>query len=57
MKYAEYQKYDTVTDWWEGAGCGKFPIQVPAAISRLQKEHGITFHEAFECLVDDSSDK
>lgn len=52
MSYTEYKKYETVGEWWNNAGSGKFPIQVPAAIQQLQKEHGMSFHEAFEHLVD-----
>jgi len=51
MSYLEYKKYKTVEKWWEKEGRGKFPIQVPAAISKLQKDKGIPFQEAFEYLV------
>ena len=52
MKYKDYKKYQTVSEWWEEAGRGKFPVQVPAAISKLQKDRGLTFQEAFEFLID-----
>lgn len=52
MKYDEYKKYNTVTEWWEKVGRGKFPIQFPAAISKLQREKSLTFQESFEFLVD-----
>ena len=51
-EYFEYTKYKTVEEWWEKEGRGKFPIQAPAAISKLQKERGMSFHEAFEYLVE-----
>ncbi len=51
MKYEEYTKFNSLAEWWEKAGKGKFPFQVPAAISRLQK-NGLTFQKAFEYLVD-----
>jgi len=50
--YTGYKKYQTVVDWWEKEGRGKFPIQAPAAISKLQKERGVSFHEAYEYLVE-----
>jgi len=50
MSYLKYKKYKTVEKWWEKEGHGKFPIQIPAAISKLQKE--MSFQEAFEYLVD-----
>lgn len=43
--------YQNVGEWWEKEGSGKFPIQVPAAIQKLQKDKGISFQEAFEYLV------
>lgn len=52
MSYKKYKKYKTVGDWWEKEGSGKFPIQVPMAISKLQKKQNLTFHEAFERLVE-----
>lgn len=52
MSYSGYKKYNTVSEWWENEGRGKFPIQVPAAISKLQKENNLTFQEAFEFLVE-----
>ncbi|MGD0522935.1 MAG: hypothetical protein ABSA43_00015 [Candidatus Microgenomates bacterium] len=52
MSYTEYRKYKEVGEWWENEGHGKFPIQVPAAISKLQKEKEMSFQEAFEYLVD-----
>lgn len=51
MSYLEYKKYKTVGEWWENEGRGKFPLQVPMAISKLQKEQNLSFHEAFEYLV------
>ena len=51
MKYNKYKKYNTVGEWWEKDGAGKFPIQIPIAISKLEKEKGLSFHEAFEQLV------
>lgn len=51
MSYSEYKKYKAVGEWWTNAGRGKFPIQVPHAITQLQKKEGISFHEAFERLV------
>lgn len=51
MTYLKYKEYQTVGEWWKKEGRGKFPIQVPAAISRLQKEKNLSFHEAFERLV------
>jgi len=52
MTYLEYKKYNTVGEWFKNEGHGKFPVQVPAAISKLQKEKGLSFPEAFEMLVD-----
>lgn len=52
MKYSKYKNYNTISEWWEKDGRGKFPVQVPAAISKLQKEKDLSFHEAFEKLVD-----
>lgn len=52
MKYNKYKNYDTVEAWWEYEGMGKFPVQVPTAIKKLEKEKGLSFHEAFEKLVD-----
>ena len=40
MKYEKYKQFKTVGEWWEKAGRGKFPIQVPAAISNIES-HGI----------------
>jgi hypothetical protein len=51
MGYQKYKKYRTVGEWWAKEGGGKFPIQVPAAITKLQKERNLSFHEAFEFLV------
>lgn len=51
MIYNEYKEYQTVGEWWEKEGRGKFPIQVPIAISKLEKEQGMNFQEAFEYLV------
>lgn len=51
MTYLKYKKYQTVGEWWEKTGRGKFPIQVPDAISKLQKKENLSFHEAFEFLV------
>jgi len=51
MSYIKYKKFITVRDWWEEEGRGKFPVQVPATISELQKVKGLFFHEAFEKLV------
>lgn len=51
MVYLKYKKYQTVGEWWEKAGRGKFPIQVPDAISKLQNKKNLSFHEAFEFLV------
>lgn len=53
MAYLKYKNYKTVGQWWKKEGCGKFPIQIPAAISRLQKEQNLPFHEAFEKLIED----
>lgn len=50
--YSNHKKYETLSEWWEHAGQGKFPLQVPMAITRLQNEHGMTFQEAFEYLVE-----
>lgn len=51
MIYLKYKKYQTGGEWWEKTGRGKFPIQVPASISKLQKKENLSFHEAFELLV------
>ena len=51
MSYQKYKKYKTVGDWWKNEGSGKFPIQIPAAISKLQKERNLSFHGACEFLV------
>lgn len=51
MTYLKNKKYQSVGEWWEKEGRGKFPIQVPAAISKLQKKENLSFHEAFEILV------
>jgi len=55
MTYTAYKKYKTVTEWWENEGSGKFPLQLPMAISKLQKEEGLTFHEAFEKLINNNA--
>ena len=52
IKYTGYKKYETVREWWKKEGRGKFPLQVPHAISRLQKESGLNFQTAFEALVE-----
>lgn len=49
--YTAYKNYKTVGEWWEKEG-SKFPIQVPSAISKLQKEKGMSFQEAFEYLLE-----
>lgn len=49
--YNKYKTYQNVGEWWKKEGSGKFPIQVPAAIQKLQNDKKISFHEAFECLV------
>lgn len=51
MVYLKYKIYQTVGEWWEKEGRGKFPIQVPDAISKLQKKKNLSFYEAFEFLV------
>ena len=55
MSYQAYKKYKTVGKWWKNEGRGKFPIQAPAAISRMQKEQKLSFHEAFEKLVEEKA--
>lgn len=52
MAYSEYKKYKTIGEWWEKEGSGKFPLQVPMAIFKLQKEKKLSFHKAFEKLVE-----
>jgi hypothetical protein len=51
VAYKEYKKFKTVGEWWEKEGHGKFPLQIAVAITRLQKEKKLTFHQAFEFLV------
>jgi len=53
MAYDKYKEYNTLGEWWEKEGRGKFPSQICVAIAQMQKKNkDLSFQEAFKLLVD-----
>lgn len=52
--YDAYKDYDSVSEWYEAEG-DKFPIQIAQGISEMMEENNMTFHQAFEHLVDEGA--
>lgn len=48
---ANIYDYKTLSEWYQ-ANRNHYPVQIPAAIQRLMKAKNITFHEAYELLVE-----
>lgn len=46
--------YTTLSEWYS-ENSKYYPVQIPAAIQRLMKSKGITFHEAYQILVENKS--
>jgi hypothetical protein len=44
-------RYPSVGAWWEDHR-GRVPIQMAAGLDRYVREHGVSFGEAFQALLD-----
>jgi len=53
MAYDRYKEFQTLSEWWEKEGRGKFPSQICIEIARMQKKNtNLSFQEAFKFLID-----